>query len=121
MSRVTATARAVTALGILLWSGCAASSAANPAAKYDRVNAFELLKAAAAAPLAEDAGFLFFAGQIRFEIDKQVFPPIGTGGDSPATLQSALSMSVGTRVGPVVKNDARVQAKVAQLLGQWKP
>ncbi|HEY4312302.1 MAG TPA: hypothetical protein VGN12_22835 [Pirellulales bacterium] len=85
------------------------------------MNAFELLKAAAAAPLAEEAGFLFFAAQVRFEIDKQVFPPIGTGGDSPATLQSALSMSVGMRVGPLVKNDARVQAKVAQLLGQWKP
>ncbi|HVU87541.1 MAG TPA: hypothetical protein VHD36_09475 [Pirellulales bacterium] len=85
------------------------------------MNCFELLKAAAAARSTEEAGFLFFAAQVRFEIDKQVFPPLKTGGDSPGTLQSALSMSVGTRVAPALKNDARAQAKAAQLLDKWKP
>src|SRR5689334_17956907 len=82
--------------------GCFQSGGKITIEQANRMNAFELLTAAGKARANEDAAFLFFAAQMRFQIDMQVFPPVQTGADSPNVLKSALSFTIGSRVGPLI-------------------
>jgi ankyrin repeat protein len=90
----------------------------------ERANAFELMTAAAAASGSNDpteAGFCFIAAQIRFKIDKEVYPPVGKGGNSPDALKAALSMTVGQAAMPDVLKDADAFAAVVKRLTAWTP
>lgn len=90
----------------------------------DRLNTYELLKAAAAANSAgrvEDAAYLFFAGQARYQIDKQVFPPMKTGADSPGVLKASLEASVEGPVSKALAGDPAAMKNVAARLAKWSP
>jgi ankyrin repeat protein len=87
----------------------------------DRMNTFQLMTASAATSSTEDGGFLFLAAQMRFEIDKQVYPPVAKGGDSPDVLKSALGFTIGQKVGPALASDPVAMANVAKRLSQWNP
>ncbi len=69
----------------------------------------------------EDAGFLFYAGQIRVKFDKAVFPPTGTGGNSPMLLFGALQYEVGTPLNPALFAKPKIFVKVAERIKSWKP
>ncbi len=87
-------------------------------------NTFALLMASANAAKGgnlEDAGFLFYAAQARFEIDKQIYPPLKTGGDDPGVLKAALSFSLGSAIVPLVKNDPVLVPKIAGRFATWSP
>src|SRR5258708_18495485 len=53
----------------------------------------------------EDAGFLFYAAQLRSRFDLKVFPPVGTGGDSPGVALAALNQEIGTAVNPALMRE----------------
>ena len=56
----------------------------------------------------EDAGFLYYAGQLRTRLDLKRFPPVDEGGDSPGVALAALSQQVGSVVNPAVMREPRV-------------
>jgi hypothetical protein len=100
--------------------GCSGSTVEN--AEFS--NTFELMTAAARAHAAgqiEDAGFLFIAGQMRFQIDRQVYPPAKTGGDSPGVLTAALSASVGDAIIKTLATNPNAFVNVTSRLSKWSP
>jgi hypothetical protein len=111
-------------LFILGICGCTGNTSSVSDGELNRQNSFELFKAAAtanSAGRAEDAAIFFIVGQASFEIDKQVFPPLGQGGDSPATLRTALTFVLGPAIGESLKNDPALVKAVAKRLQTWKP
>lgn len=105
---------------LLVASGCSSSSSPN----VNTAKSLELNVAAASAlktSRADDAGFYFFAAQIRYAIDKEVFPPAEKGGNSPGILKAALSASVGPAVLDALAKDSDGYAKVAARLAAWTP
>ena len=110
---------ALFALSSPIWlHGC---SGAITDAAANRMNSFQLMTAAAAAWSTEEAGFLFYAGQMRYQIDKQVYPPVGKGGDGPGPLNAALGATVGSSIGQRLANDPVAMANVAKRLTKWTP
>jgi hypothetical protein len=108
-------------LVVSCFAGCSGGGAIGVT---DRMNTFELMSAAVAAHAAgrtEDAGFLFLAGQARFQIDVQLFPPIGQGGNSPGTLKAALSATIGQSIQPDLANDPVVFANAVARFTKWAP
>lgn len=90
----------------------------------DRMNTYELMTAAAAAQSAgriEDAGFFFLAGQARYQIDKQVFPPVSKGADDPGVLKAGLSATIGQSIQPALANDPVVFANAVSRFAKWSP
>ena len=104
----------------LCWlvSGCGSGMSA---AEVDRKNSFELMIAATSAKSTEEAGFLFYAAQMRFEIDSQVYPPVDKGGDSPGVAMRPLSFSVGQTISVRLKGDPTALANVLKNLSTWTP
>jgi ankyrin repeat protein len=116
----------IIAVSILALPIMGVSGALCLAADHDveSMNAVELSTAAAAAMNAgnvQEAGYLFLASQARFQIDKQVYPPIGTGGDSPGTLLAALAATMQPAVLDPAKADPAIFASVIDRLIQWSP
>ncbi len=87
----------------------------------DRMNTFQLMTAAAAATSIESKGFFFYAAEMRFRIDKQVYPPVAQGGDAPGVLKAALGATIGPSIGPKLANDPVAIANVAKRLAAWTP
>ena len=69
----------------------------------------------------EDAGFLFYAGQIRAEFDKALFPPIGRGGDNPLVALGVLRVQLGNRLSPALMAEPQLFARVSAKVKSWKP
>lgn len=69
----------------------------------------------------EDAGFLFYAAQLRAQFDKKCFPPKYKGGDSPFVLYSALSEQLGSGINPAIMADPKAFAKVTERIKAWNP
>lgn len=70
----------------------------------------------------EDAGFLFYAGNIRTEFDKALFPPVvGSGGASPLVVLGMLQVEQGTRLSPALMGEPKLFAKVTARVKSWKP
>jgi hypothetical protein len=67
----------------------------------------------------EDAGFLFYAGQLRSRIDQQRFPPEGEGGSSPAVAIGALQAMLGAEVNAAVMRDTKVLARTLDRIQAW--
>ncbi len=90
----------------------------------ENTDAAALLVAAGGAVNAgetEDAGFYFFAAQLRYQIDKKVYPPVGKGGDSPGTLITGLSFAAGQPIVTALESDpAAYERAIARLL-RWSP
>jgi hypothetical protein len=85
---------------------------------YDSVS---LLMAAGKASRLEDAAFLYYAGLIRAGVDMQVYEPVGTGGNSPATLLGAMKATLGPVINPAVMRDRDTLARIVARLANWTP
>lgn len=104
-------------------------TAAPPAAAVDYVLAHmraaraDMLLTASLAALqlkrVEDAGFLFYAGQLRSRMDQQRFPPEGKGGSSPAVAIGALQAVIGAEVNAAVMSDAQVLSRTLDRIEAW--
>jgi len=66
-----------------------------------------------------DAGFLYYAAQLRARFDLKRFPPVDKGGDSPAVALSALSYQVGSAVNPAVMREPVVFKTVIEKVRAW--
>lgn len=64
----------------------------------------------------EDAGFLYFSGQIRARTDLEIYKPLGKGGDSPAALLGAMSHQAGYAINPEVMRDRVAYGKIVDRL-----
>ncbi len=90
----------------------------------EKANTFALILAAGGAQSSgntEEAGFLFYAAQARYQIDKKVYPPVGKGGDSPGVLKASLNSVIGRAIVPAVTGDPTVYANVIARLSKWTP
>jgi len=88
----------------------------------DTVPSFLLLLASAKAIALNDfenAGFLFYSGQIRAQFDLQRFPPTVKGGDSPTTALGTLKKQIGEVVNPRVFRQPQVYSRIIHRLEQW--
>ena len=110
---------------LLLCGVCLAGcSGSGEIANANRMNSMQLMTAAAAelnAGRIENAGFLFLAGQARYQIDRKVFPPVGQGGNSPGVLMGALGASMGQSLQTSLSNDPVAYAKATTRFAQWSP
>jgi uncharacterized protein len=109
---------------LLLWVGCSEKFAPINLADSERMNSTALTTAAVAARGAgrtEDAAFLFLAGQARYQIDKQVYPPRLKGGDEPGALNGALRATVGPPIIQSLEDNPEAYAKVVERLSNWSP
>jgi ankyrin repeat protein len=68
-----------------------------------------------------DAGFFFFAAQVRFQIDREVFPPAETGGNSPGILKAALSATMGPAILLALVGEPDGYPTVAERLARRSP
>ena len=63
-----------------IWiAGCSQTVGNSANNGANRMNAFELMTATKGANSIEEAGFFYFAGEMRFQIDIQVYPPVQSG------------------------------------------
>ena len=67
----------------------------------------------------EDAGFLYYAAQVRARFDLKRFPPVDKGGDSPGVALAALSHEVGSTVNPAVMRAPAVFKAVIDKVHAW--
>jgi hypothetical protein len=67
----------------------------------------------------EDAGFLYYAAQLRARFDLKRFPPVGKGGDSPGVALAAVSQQVGSAVNPAVMRDPKLFKTVIARVRAW--
>jgi hypothetical protein len=68
-----------------------------------------------------DAGFLFYAARIRAAFDQALFPPEGTGGNSPLVALGALQFQLGSVLNPTLMADPKAYARVVKKVKAWKP
>lgn len=69
----------------------------------------------------EDAGYLFYVARFRALFDKELFPPTGTGGDSPMVMFGALQQTLGETVNPALMAEPKIFAKVLTKVKSWTP
>lgn len=68
-----------------------------------------------------DAGFLFYAARIRAAFDQALFPPRGSGGDSPLVALGALQFQLGSALNPALMADPRAYADAVAKVKAWGP
>lgn len=68
-----------------------------------------------------DAAYLFYIAKFRVEFDKELFPPVGTGGNSPMVAFGALSFSFGQVVNPEIMRRPDEFTKALKRTKNWKP
>jgi hypothetical protein len=69
----------------------------------------------------EDAGFLLYVAQLRTRFDNALFPPTGTGGNSPMLALTAYHQELGPVVNPALMREPKVYAKAVARVKSWKP
>jgi hypothetical protein len=92
--------------------------------RSDRTNAAFLYMASGVAlreKRLEDAGFLYFAAEIRSRFDMAAFAAKGTGGNSPGALLAALHQTVGGTISPAVTAEPKIFARVLRRVKTWNP
>lgn len=108
----------------ILTATCASNKCSGEEKIHEHANAVQLILAATSSHGAgdiEEAGFLFYAAQIRYKIDKEVYPPIGKGGNSPGVLVGALASSAKQVILPALNGDPTASANVIKRLTKWTP
>lgn len=93
-------------------------------AKPESVSAVILYTAASVAfreRQIEDSGYLYYIARFRAQFDKELFPPTGTGGDSPMVLFGALQQQLGSAVSPTLWAQPKVFARVLARVKSWNP
>lgn len=68
-----------------------------------------------------DAAYLFYIAKFRASFDKEVFPPVGTGGNSPMVAFGALSFQFGQVVNPEIMRRPEEFTKALELTKNWEP
>lgn len=68
-----------------------------------------------------EAGFLFYAARIRGVFDQALFPPTGTGGNSPQVLLGALQQQIGLSLNPALMSDPKAYAAAVGRVKAWNP
>ncbi|MGJ8653426.1 MAG: hypothetical protein ACSHX8_09150 [Opitutaceae bacterium] len=92
--------------------------------KADEVTAISLFMASGAALQNEDftnSAYLFYVAKFRAQFDKEVFPPVGTGGDSPMILFGALSSQLGSSINPEIMRRPENFLVSLRLAKEWDP
>lgn len=69
----------------------------------------------------EDAGFLLYIARFRSRFDIALFPPTGTGGNSPMLALTAAQQELGDVVNPAITREPKVFAKVLARVKSWSP
>jgi DKNYY family len=69
----------------------------------------------------EDAGFYFYAAEIRASADLRVYEPVGVGGNSPGVCLAAIRETLGVPINPVVMRDRRALSRIVARLSKWTP
>jgi ankyrin repeat protein len=103
--------------------GCREKQASHDEAA-EQMSSFSLMTASADALKSgrvEDAAFLFLAGRTRYQIDRQIYTPVKTGGDSPDVLASALFATIGEAVKRAIAANPTASAKASARLAKWSP
>jgi ankyrin repeat protein len=103
---------------VAIGPGCAPRITPTDAA---RMNTFTLQAAAAQASSLEDSAFFFLAAQMRYKIDRQVYPSAQTGADDPAVLKSAMNAVIGQAIMSKVAADPTARGKALARLAGWFP
>jgi|TARA_B110001469_G_C9604601_1_gene300506 hypothetical protein len=90
----------------------------------DEVTAVSLFMASGVALKNEDftnSAYLFYVAKFRAQFDKEVFPPVGTGGNSPMVAFGALSSQLGSVINPeIMRRPANFSASL-KLAKEWAP
>lgn len=86
-----------------------------------RMNTFTLQAAAVQASSLEDSAYFFLAAQMRYKIDRQVYPPAESGANDPAVLKAAMNASVGQAIMSKVAADPTARSNAITRLGGWAP
>lgn len=68
-----------------------------------------------------NAAYLFYIAKFRAQFDKAMFPPTGTGGNTPMILFGALTNQLGSLINPVIMRLPDQFAKSIALTSEWKP
>ncbi len=92
--------------------------------KADEITAITLFVASGAALKSEDftnSAYLFYIAKFRVQFDKEVFPPVGTGGNSPMILFGALSNQLGSAINPEIMRRPESFSESLRLAKDWKP
>ena len=69
----------------------------------------------------EDSGFLLYVARFRARFDEALFPPTGSGGNSPMLALAALQQTLGASVNPAIMGQPRIYARVVGRVKVWKP
>ena len=91
-------------------------------ANTNRSDALTMLVAAGTAyklHRLEDAGFLYYAGNIRGKYDLKRFPPIGKNSDGPSAALGASAYVVGETVNPAITDVPNTYIAVVNRLAAW--
>jgi len=91
-------------------------------ARANAAPALVLLMASVAAVSAgrvEEAGFLFYAGQLRMRVDLKRFEPAGQGSEHPSVLLGAMMQTAGQVVNPEIMGQPVRFAAALTRLEAW--
>src|SRR4051812_25721125 len=69
----------------------------------------------------QDAGYLYYAAQLRARYDLARFPPVDKGPESPGAVLSALSHQIGGAVNPAVMREPKTFSDVIARVSKWTP
>ena len=93
-------------------------------ANNERISAINLFMGAGIAfkeKKFKEAAFLFYIAKFRAQFDKDLFPPTGTGGNSPMVLFGALSHQMGSAINPEIMKRPSEYSKAIELASNWLP
>jgi hypothetical protein len=68
-----------------------------------------------------DAGIQYFAAEIRARTDVDCYPPVGTGGSSPAVLLGAMQSDLSQVIMPELPRNPVLFARITARLENWNP
>jgi len=68
-----------------------------------------------------DSAYLFYIAKFRVALDNELFPPVGTGGNSPMVLCGALSQQLGTVINPEIMRRPSEFLKALEKTKNWIP
>ena len=68
-----------------------------------------------------NAAYLFYIAKFRTQFDKKIYPPEGTGGDSPMVLFGALASQIGSVINPEIMRNPEEFSQSLKLVEEWQP
>jgi len=87
----------------------------------DSINMFILANIFLGLKDLETASFLFFAAQMRAQVDLQHYKPVDKGGDSPAVALGAMRQQLGSVINTNLVKYPKAYENVIERLDKWSP